>query len=124
MGLQNDIQTQLAAAFDTTLSDAVASVVFVDTSTSSYNPVTGDVTLVELRYPTRAVISPYSEKDIGNSGGKITNRDLKVILLSNEIDAPPVTGMKMEIVGQTEIYSVEESESDPAGASYEVQVRS
>jgi len=124
MGLKTDIQGSLAAAFDTSLADAVRPVVFISLSTSSYDPATGVVSPVELRYPTRAVVEPYTAKEIGNSGGSITNSDLKVILLSNEVDAEIKTGMRMEVTGLEQTYSVEVATADPAGASYELQVRS
>ena len=125
MGLRETVQKNLGEAFDTTLADAVRSLVFVDPSSSSYDPATGVVTPSALRFPTRGVVEGFTAREVANSNGAIRNKDLQVILLANEVDAAVLAvGMSMEIVGQAETYSIEQSAPDPAGASWTLQVRS
>ena len=124
MGLRSQIQTKMGKAFDTTLADAVLVLTLVDVSQGTYDTSTGVVTPVEVSYPTRGVVESYTAREIAASGGAVTNKDLKVTILANEISVTIRTGMRFEMLGDTDKYSVENADLDPAKAAYTLQVRS
>lgn len=124
MGLRDTVQSRVAAAFDTTLADAVRTVTIYATPDSTYDPATGLVATRNDSYPSRGVITPYSSRETALSNGAITNKDLEVIILTNEVAIVPKPGMTIAIEGESEIYSIEESGLDPAQASYTLKVRS
>lgn len=121
MGLQSKVQIAVGRAFDNSLSDAVRAIEVVDISDSVYDTDTGVVTPVESRYPTRAVIEPYSEVEVGNSGGAITETDFKLTVLQNEVGAVINPDMLVSIDGrERRIMSLQ---TDPASATYTIQVK-
>ena len=88
MGLRSEIQTEVAAAFNTDLADAVQTIILVDNKNSIYNPATGDYSETGLTHSTRGVISSYTQLEIRNSGGSIDITDNKILILANEIPSP------------------------------------
>jgi len=122
MGLQTDIQTKISAAFDGVLADAVTSVTFYD-ETPVYDPSTGIVSENVTEYPTRGVLDQYSMREIENSGGLITNKDNKILVMTNEIEVSPQVGWKMKIAGDDTEFIVRDLRVDPVGATFTIQVR-
>jgi len=113
--VRNDIQTGLAEAFDTDLADAVQAFSAERVTVSDVlDPVTGTYPEVVVTYQGRGVFDAYSAEEIGQH---IEATDLKLIALQNELTDTPqvddiIEGMRVMVVQQ-----------DPAGASWELQLR-
>lgn len=123
MGLQSTIQTKIAAAFNGKLADAVTSVTFTD-PTPTYDPATGVVSETTTSYSTRGVLSRYTEREVANSAGLISNKDWHILVLTNEITVTPQTGWAMTVDGETEEFQVQDVKIDPAGVTFTIRVRS
>lgn len=122
MGLRDDLQADLAEAFNTDLSDAVTA--FTGTRTVAgetdsgiddwMNPpnATRESTLT---YTGRGVFADYSKYELDSDIIDVT--DVKLICLANEITNEPIADDKING------YSVVRVNRDPALASYEIQLR-
>lgn len=121
MGLRDEIQSEVAEAFDTDLADAVQTIVLVSNKNSIYNPATGDYTETGLTYSTRGTISYFTQLEILNSGGAIDITDNKVLILANEVTTVPTTDHLVR-VGSAE-YRILKVKMDPAKVAYSLQVR-
>lgn len=122
MGLRDDIQTDLAEAFDDDLSDAVTAFTGVRTVASDtddgvddwMNPPSTPSTST-LTYSGRGVFTDYSKYELDSDIIDVT--DVKLICLANEITAEPIADDKING------YRVVMVNRDPALASYEIQLR-
>lgn len=122
MGLRDDIQTDLAEAFDSDLSDAVTAFTGVRTVASDtddgiddwMNPpdAPSDTTLT---YSGRGVFADYTAYEIDND--IVQASDVKLICLANEITAEPIADDKIND------YRVVRVNKDPALATFEIQLR-
>lgn len=127
MGLREDIQKELAEAFDTDLADAVHSFTGgVTLPSEQWDPVaeTGGDPIV-ISYSGRGVLDAFSIDLIDGINIKAT--DQKLISLTSEVTGVPQIGHKITTVnlltgGQT-TYDVLKPFVDPAGAHYEIQLR-
>lgn len=138
MGLRDEIQTDIAEAFDTDLSDAVGSFLLIETVQGGYDPVTGTTTTTERRYTGRGVFSGYTQDEV--DGQHILLTDMKVTVLQsefvdeNQIPASPVVGSTL--INETGInnwfryffntyddYRVISRKKDPAGVTWTIQLR-
>ncbi len=122
MGLRDDIQADLAEAFDDDLSDAVTDFTGVRTVASDtdsgiddwMNPP-GAPSDNTLTYTGRGVFADYTAYELERDIINVT--DVKLICLTNEITAEPIADDKING------YSVVRVDKDPALASYEIQLR-
>lgn len=122
MGLRDDLQADLAEAFDDELSDAVTA--FVGTRTVA-DDTDSDIddwmnppdtpTASTLTYTGRGVFTDYSTYELDSDIINVT--DVKLIVLQNEITAEPIADDKINS------YSVVRVSKDPALATFEIQLR-
>lgn len=122
MGLRDDLQADLAEAFDDELSDAVTA--FTGTRTVADDTDSGiddwmnppdTPTASTLTYTGRGVLTDYSTYELNSDIINVT--DVKLIVLQNEITAEPIADDKING------YSVVRVNRDPALATYEIQLR-
>lgn len=122
MGLREDIQRDLAEAFDTDLADAVTQVIGVREIVGAYNPLTEAHDTTVIMYQGRGVMDQYSLFLI--DGVKVKATDKKLIALANEIVlADGVTQFVPTIGDKINGFDVLNVEPDPADAHYEIQLR-
>ena len=122
MGLRDDIQADLAEAFDDELADAVTAFTGVRTVASDtddgvddwMNPP-GEPSASTLTYSGRGVFTDYSKYELDSDIINVT--DVKLICLANEITNEPIADDKING------YSVVRVSKDPALATYEIQLR-
>ena len=118
MGLREDIQTDIGAAFDGDLADAVKVLTLIKI-TGTYNDDPGDNTLTEVPFQTRGVLDKYEAIEIFNESVRPT--DVKAIILINELDTTPEIDDYIEYSGIG--YKIIRVRSDPADAHWELQCR-
>jgi len=123
MGIRSDIQTDIAAAFDTDLADTVSLLKGVFTQSSGeYDPVTGTYTTITTTYRGRGVLGGFRTFEI--DGVRILATDYKITALQNELlltgtDSPVVPRVDDVINGMTVI----DVQQDPANAAWSLQCR-
>ena len=122
MGLRDELQADLAEAFDDDLADAVTAFTGVRTVASETDDGVDDwmlppdaVTDATLTYSGRGVFTDYSTYELDSDIINVT--DVKLIVLQNEITAAPIADDKING------YSVVRVSQDPALATYEIQLR-
>ena len=122
MGLRDELQADLAEAFDDDLADAVTA--FTGTRTVADDTDSGiddwmnppdTPTASTLTYSGRGVFTDYSTYELNSDIINVT--DVKLIVLQNEITAEPIADDKING------YSVVRVNRDPALATYEIQLR-
>jgi hypothetical protein len=105
MGLREDLQADMAEAFDTDLADAVQTFAGGITLPGTVDPVTEE--------PTGEEVIAYT-----GHGLRIKATDKLLIALTNEVvGGTPQIGHK---INGLDVLAVE---TDPAGAHYEIQLR-
>ena len=117
MGIRDEIQADLAEAFDTDLADAVQSFTGGVTLPGTWDPVseTGADPVV-IAYSGRGVFDEFKLDRV--DGVNIRATDQMLIALTNEtIGGTPDIGHK---INDFDVINVQ---TDPAGAHYEIQVR-
>ncbi|MGO2450881.1 hypothetical protein [Pseudomonas taetrolens] len=116
MGLREDIQADMAEAFDTDLSDAVKTFSGGITLPGTVDPVTEETTgEIVIEYSGRGVFDAYEVRLV--DGINIKSTDQLLIALTNEVTGTPQVGHKING------FDVLNVSTDPAGAHYEVQLR-
>lgn len=116
MGLREDIQADMAEAFDTDLADAVKTFTGGITLPGTYDPVTEEtVGEVVIAYGGRGVFDAYEDRLV--DGINIKSTDQLLIALTNEVTGTPEIGHK---INGAEVLNVSK---DPAEAHYEIQLR-
>lgn len=128
MGMREEIQAEMAEAFDDPdgLADAVKPVVGARKVQGEYDPDTGTAPEVITTYMGRGVFGSYLSKEI--DGSLIQTTDAKLTALQNElfitflgtpiaVIAVPEIG---DIIGGKRALNVSQ---DPAGATWTVQLR-
>lgn len=116
MGLREDIQADMAEAFDTDLADAVKAFTGGITLPGAWDPVTEEATgEVVIAYEGRGVFDSYKVELI--DGLNIKSTDQLLIALTNEVPGTPEVGHKING------FDVLNVSTDPAGAHYEIQLR-
>lgn len=122
MGLRDEIQADLAEAFNDELSDAVTAFTGVRTLASDTDDgiddwmlPPGEPSASTLTYSGRGVFTDYSKYELDSDIIDVT--DVKLICLANEITTEPIADDKING------YSVVMVNKDPALATYEIQLR-
>lgn len=128
MGMREEIQAELAEAFDDPdgLADAVAKVEGARKLAAVYNPATGKTSAGSLSYMGRGVFSSYLAKEV--DGSLIQAFDEKLLILQNELfvsEGGLATALKAEpligdLIGGKRVLNVGH---DPAGATWTIQLR-
>lgn len=128
MGMREEIQTELAEAFDDPdgLADAVRLFTGQREGEGQYDPVTGVVAPSLITYGGRGVFGSYESKEI--DGSLVLATDEKLLILQNELfitdngtatttAAVPAVG---DIIAGKRVMRVSR---DPADATFTVQLR-
>ena len=115
MGLRDDLQADLAEAFDGDLADAVTSFTASHPGPAAYDPATGTMTPTMTAYSGRGVFGSYRLDQV--DGTLILSTDKRLAALQNEVTRAPEVGDT--IAGM----AVVRVEADPAGATWRCQLR-
>lgn len=125
MGLRDDIQADLAEAFDDDLADAVSAFTGTYMGPGEWDPVSETSTAQPVTYTGRGVLDSYDSRRIDNINIKIG--DVLLICLANEVTGRPQVGHQIAaldlITEEVVSYRVEGAAMDPAQAHYEIQLR-
>ncbi|EFE7739082.1 glutamate 5-kinase [Escherichia coli] len=125
MGIQDELQTDIAEAFDTDLADAVNAFTGRYVIQSGWDPVTETGGETAVNYTGRGVLSRYKTSRIDNVN--ILAGDLKLTALVNEVmDEPAVDHIIIApdlVTGMPQEYQVMDVSTDPARATYRLQLR-
>ena len=125
MGLRDDIQTDLAAAFEDDLADAVVPFTGIYMGPGVLDPISETTTAQPITYTGRGVLDSYDSRRI--DGLNILVGDVLLICLANEVTEKPAVGHEITaddlITGEPVKYRVVSPGIDPAKAHYEIQLR-
>lgn len=125
MGLRDDIQADLAEAFDEDLADAVVPFSGTYLGPGIYDPVTEETTAQPVTYSGRGVLDAYDSRRI--DGVNILGGDVLLICLANEVSDKPAVGHQITVedllTGEQATYRIVSPGIDPAKAHYEIQLR-
>tara|TARA_R110000765_G_scaffold182025_1_gene288012 strand:- start:1043 stop:1426 length:384 start_codon:yes stop_codon:yes gene_type:complete len=87
MGLRSDIQTAVAEAFTSSLSDVVVSFTLVKTTDGAYNVTNDNRTPVEVKYISKGVFSSFTASKI--DGINIKSEDESVVVNAVDLSVAP-----------------------------------
>jgi len=128
MGMREEIQAEMAEAFDDPdgLADAVKSVTGVRKVVGEYDPELGGAPEVTITYGGRGIFGSYLDKEI--DGSLIQTTDEKLLVLQNELfvseagvpTAVPAAPAIGDIVNGLRVMNVS---ADPADATWTAQLR-
>lgn len=125
MGIRDELQTEVAAAFDTDLQDAVKDFTGTYTVRGDWDPVTETGGETQVMYSGRGVMARYKLRRI--DGVNILHGDLKLTALVNEVTDKSAVGHFVTapepITGVPQRYEVITAAVDSAGAAYSIQLR-
>ncbi|BBV96463.1 glutamate 5-kinase [Pseudomonas monteilii] len=125
MGIRDEIQADLAEAFDEDLADAVVPFSGTYLGPGVWDPVNETTTAQPVTYTGRGVLDSYDSRRVDNINIKVG--DVLLICLANEVTDKPMVGHKIAVAdlvtGEEVSCRVERVESDPASAHYEIQLR-
>ena len=119
MGIRDDIQTELANAFDTDLLDAVKIIQFVSVS-NSYDEDTMINTVVETSTDVRGVVEYEYEGEKVDQPTLLNN--FKILILANETNGV-IFEVDMKIINGTDTYMIKGFNQDPAIATWIIYAR-
>ena len=127
MGMREELQAELAEAFDNELADAVHSFSGgVSLPSEQWYPVTetGGEPVV-ISYSGRGILDSFKVELVDGVNIKATDQNL--IALTNETTGIPQIGHKITtknlLTGQQTTYDVLKPDVDPVGAHYEIHLR-
>lgn len=125
MGLRDDIQADLAEAFDDDLADAVFPFTGSYMGPGVWDPVNETTTAQPVTYTGRGVLDSYDSRRI--DGLNILVGDVLLICLVSEVTDRPAVGHQITaqdlLAGQQATYRIISPGIDPAKAHYEIQLR-
>lgn len=125
MGIRDEIQAELAEAFDEDLADAVSPFTGNYMGPGEWDPVSETSTAQPVTYTGRGVLGSYDSRRVDNIN--IKAGDVLMICLANEVTDKPMVGHQITVAdlvtGEEVSCRVERVESDPASAHYEIQLR-
>ncbi|MGR2670799.1 glutamate 5-kinase [Acinetobacter soli] len=127
MGMREEIQQELAAAFDAEdeLADAVNTFTCSRKVLISSNPATGEDVFQELAYSGRGVLFGSWEKDLVRPSDYLAS-DAKAVLLRNEVLSAGIEvepQVNDEWLINSEYYRVVSYGSEPSKSVWTVQLR-
>lgn len=126
MGLRDELQADLAEAFDTDLADAVVDFTGEYMGPGDWDPIEEVSTAQPVTYTGRGVLSRYEDRRIDNIN--ILVGDLRLTALANEVTETTDVGHKItapDLMDRTKqvVYLVKSVRADPASATYRLQLR-
>ncbi|MGG2098132.1 glutamate 5-kinase [Acinetobacter haemolyticus] len=122
MSLRDEIQADIAEAFDDDLADAVHSFTCERIIKSNWDPVTETHEEDKVNYSGRCVLGFYNQQEVVKSNEiEVLATDRKALVLQNEITEPPLIDDKWNTpLGKFRVMYVKD---DPAGVTWVVQLR-
>ncbi|MBP8005315.1 MAG: glutamate 5-kinase [Acinetobacter sp.] len=122
MGLRDEIQEDIAEAFNDDLADAVQSFTCERVTKSNWNPVSETYEEVKVSYSGRCVIGYYNQQEVVKSNViEVLATDRKALVLQNETTEQPLVDDKWNTPqGKFRVMYVK---ADPAGVTWVVQLR-
>ena len=125
MGIRDEIQADLAEAFDEDLADAVVPFSGAYLGPGVWDPVNETTTAQPVTYTGRGVLDSYDSRRVDNINIKVG--DVLLICLANEVTDRPAVGHQITaedlLTGQQATYRIVSPGIDPAKAHYEIQLR-
>lgn len=126
MGLRDELQADLADAFNTDLADAVLVFTGEYLGPGEWDPVEEVSTSQPVTYSGRGVMSRYEGSRIDNIN--ILVGDLRLTALRNEVSDVPDVGHKItapDLMDRSKqlTYDVKAARSDAVSATYRLQLR-
>jgi hypothetical protein len=125
MGMRDEIQAELAEAFDDDLADAVIPFTGSYLGPGAYDPVTEENTAQTITYTGRGLLANYDSRRIDNIN--IMTGDVILICLANEVGDTPAVGHQVAVQdlvsGQPSTYRIVTVGVDPVAAHYDIQLR-
>jgi hypothetical protein len=118
MGLRSDIQTDVAAAFNTDLADAVHTLEYHSIVVGDLDPATGTFPSTVTTHATRGVVELTQSRQTDQNGKPTAG---SVLILQNELSVTPL--VDDELIYSSERYVVTSVEEDAALATWTLQVR-
>lgn len=119
MGLYDDLITDITAAFDDDLSDAVKDITIIEFGDPVYDPITGTNTPIETSYPTRGVVTSLSQEDIKDK--PTLKNGVSVLILDSEKKVTEFkNGSKILIETYPQAYKLNFHDQDPANVSHTI----
>ncbi|MDN8266378.1 glutamate 5-kinase [Acinetobacter pittii] len=120
MGLRDEIQAEIAEAFNEDLADAVHSFTCERISKTNWDPKTETHVEVKENYSGRGILfGSYSQYEIQTLGVLAT--DKKATVLQNEVTMVPI--MEDEWVTPLGAFRVKHIQQDPAATIWKCQLR-
>ena len=120
MSLRDEIQADIAEAFNDDLADVVYSFTCERTTKSNWNPVTETYIEVKVNYSGRGILfGEFNSYEIANLG--ILATDKKATLLQNEVTNTPL--INDEWITPQGRFKVVNVSQDPAKATWVCQLR-
>ncbi len=120
MGLREELQADLAEAFDEDLADAVHEFTCERIIRKNFDPVHETYEEEKFSYSGRGILfGRYKSYDIANLG--IPATDNKATVLQNEVSAEPAVNDEWIVNGV--VYRVMDISKDPVGAIWTCQLR-
>ncbi|RQN75133.1 glutamate 5-kinase [Acinetobacter baumannii] len=120
MGLRDEIQADIAEAFNEDLSDAVHTFTCERTSKTNWDPKTETYIEVKENYSGRGVLfGSYNQYEIQTLGVLAT--DKKATVLQNEVTKEPMIDDEWSTAQGT--YRIMHIKQDPISASWKCQLR-
>lgn len=118
--MRDELQEELAEAFNDDLADAVYSFTCERVTKSNWNPVTETYIEVKVNYSGRGILfGEFNSYEIANLG--ILATDKKATLLQNEVtNAPLINDEWVTPQGRFKVFNVSQ---DPAKATWVCQLR-
>ncbi|WP_343463478.1 glutamate 5-kinase [Pantoea sp.] len=125
MGIREELQADIAEAFDTDLADAVHDFTGSYTVQAGWDPVTETASETTRSYSGRGILSRYELSRI--DGANILHGDLRLTALANEVTDIPseshtITAPDLA-TGLPQSYRIVTLSPDPAAATYRIQLR-
>ncbi|MFV8936657.1 glutamate 5-kinase [Serratia fonticola] len=127
MGIRDELQAEIASAFDAAdeLKDAVNDFTGSYVEQSGWDPVTETGSETTITYTGRGVLSRYKLNRI--DGVNILHGDLKLTALTNEVTDKPAVDHFITtpdlVTGNQQRYTVITVGTDAAKAAYSIQLR-
>lgn len=122
MGLRDEIQADIAEAFNTDLADAITPFTCARISKGNWDPVEETYDETRFEYSGRCVFGFYNQQEVVKSTVlNILETDRKATLMQSEVTAEPKVDDEWRIEGK--LYRVMYIKSDPTKLVYTVQLR-
>ena len=127
MGLRDDLQADIAEAFDGDLADAVTPFTGSREVAGGYDPVTGTTSKTVIEYQGRGVFGAFRQEEI--DGRRILATDAKLTALQNEVrllddQGAVTTNQAVPQVGdKIDAQDVVVVMQDPASATWKLALR-